>query len=429
LKKYPVLLVALLLCITAFAQPVYTLSDSAAVQIKSYALLPDRGYNFEKILADPSLPFSVSDSLRPAQFSKYWLKLVIANPFREAIPYNLQIGPALNNTLYYYDANARNWMKAQAGIFSEKGRSRINRTGMTCIMQAQTTNTLYVLIDVKALEKAGDVLAPDVRLEKGTVADKQEKIIWITWITSLAVLFLFFLNNVYIWFSFKDKTILYYLIGQLAGMVYVTGYKKVFPLLFSCPVFTLGLQRNGRVTSYSLNDLLLHLSILVIMYSMVQFCRSYLNTRQLLPRLNAVLKTALYIYLPLSFVLIVINTFFFNTEKLYWLVDNIFPCFLFTTILYSGIVGYRRRLPASSVFMVANIISIAFMLALPLYHLFVDLNNMKYAMVKSLLPDLISITQAFGFSVALVARTRVIQRELAAKKEEALQLEAGLREK
>ena len=122
MKKFPLLLVALLLCITAFAQPIYTLSDSAAVQIKSYALLPDRGYNFEKILADPSLPFSVGDSLRPAQVSKYWLKLVIANPFREAIPYNLQIGPALNNTLYYYDANARNWVKAQAGIFSEKGK-------------------------------------------------------------------------------------------------------------------------------------------------------------------------------------------------------------------------------------------------------------------------------------------------------------------
>lgn len=428
MKKFPVLLVVLLLYITAFAQPVYTLSDSAAVKIKSYALLPDRGYNFNRILTDSSVPFIVNDSLRPAHYNRYWLKLVIANPFNEAIPYSLQINPSLSNTLYYYDANARNWVNSEAGILNVEARSRINNTGMNCIMQAQTTNTFYVLVDVKAIEKTGYALAPDVRLEKGVEAEKQERTIWITWVTSLTVLFLFFLNNVYVWASFKDKTILYYLIGQLAGMIYVTGYKKVFPSIFTCPVFTIGLKQNGMVTTYSLNDLLLHLSILVIMYSMVQFCRSYLNTRQLLPRLDAVLKTILYLYLPLSFVLIIINTLFINTEKLYWLVDNIFPCFLFTAILYSGIIGYKRKLPASSVFMVANIISIAFMVALPLYHLFVDLNNMKYSMVKSLLPDLISITQAFGFSVALVARTRAIQRELAAKEEEARQLETDLRE-
>lgn len=428
MKRFPLLFVTLFLHIIVFAQPVYTLSNSATVQLTSYALLPDRGYNFNTILADSSLPFAVNDSLRPAQFGKYWVKLVIENPFHEAIPYNIQLSPALNNTLYYYDANARNWVTAETGILSEKGSRQINSTGMHCIMQAQKINTFYILADVKALEKAGHAVAPMVRLRKGVDIEKQERLVLITCVTSLIVLFLFFLNNVYVWASFKDKTVWYYLIGQLAGMVYVTAYKKIFPLLFPCPVFTIGLQQNGIVTTYNLNDVLLHLSILVVMTGMVQFCRSYLNTRQLLPRLDAVLTTSLYIYLPLSFVLIVINTFYLNTEKWYWLVDNIFTSFIFMAILYTGIVGYKRKLPASSVFLVANIVSIGFMLALPLYHLMVDLNDMKYTMVKSLLPDFISITQAFGFSVALVARTRAIQRELAAKEEEARQLETDLRE-
>lgn len=428
MKKFPVLLVTLLLHIIIFAQPVYTLSDSAVVQIGNYSLLPDRGYNFNKILTDSSLPFIANDSLRPGQFNKYWLRLVIENPYHEAIPYNIQLGPALNNTLYYYDANGRKWMTDETGVLSEKGSRRLNSTGMTCIMQAQKINTFYILTDVKVLQKNGHALAPIVRLRKAADIDKQERLILITCVTSLIVLFLFFLNNTYVWASFKDKTVFYYLIGQLAGMIYVIGYKKVFPLLFPCPVFTIGLQQNGIVTTYNLNDVLLHVSILVIMYGMVQFCRSYLSTRQLLPRLDAVLKTGLYIYLPLSFVLIVINTFYINTEKWYWLVDNIFTSFLFLAILYTGIVGYKRKLPASSVFLVANIVSIGFMLALPIYHLMVDLNDMKYTMVKSFLPDFISITQAFGFSVALVARTRAIQRNLAAKEEEARQLEADLRE-
>jgi DNA-binding CsgD family transcriptional regulator len=48
--------------------------------------------------------------------------------------------------------------------------------------------------------------------------------------------------------------------------------------------------------------------------------------------------------------------------------------------------------------------------------------------VRTLLTDLVSIAQTFGFSVALVARTRLMQKELLAKEREARQLEADLHE-
>lgn len=428
MNKISVLLLLVLLRVAAFAQPIHTLSNSLAAQISNYAVLPDHGYNFNTILSDTTLNFVVNDSLRPRQCTGFWLKINIDNPFDEALPYNLQILPALHNTLYYFDANARKWMSVEAGVITRPGNSRINRDGMACIMRARTLNTIYVHVDVTPLRQTGYVLQPALQLEKGAVANKQEQMIWITWIASLTVVFLFFLNNVYVWFSFKDKTVLYYLIGQLGGMVYLTTYKKVFPVLFPCPVFSIGLQRNGSPGTFGLNDLLLHLSILVVMYCMVQFTRSYLKTRQSLPRLDAALKYGLYAYLPLSFIFMILNCGLIYTERYYWLVDNIFPMLLFSTIIYSGVVGYKRRLPAARVFLVANIVSVGFMLALPLYHLIMDLNDMKYSVVKSLLPDLISITQTFGFSIALVARTRSIQRELAAKEMEARQLESDLRE-
>lgn len=428
MNKIPVLLLLVLLRVAALAQPLHTLSDSPAAQINSYAVLPDPGYSFNTILSDTTLPFVVNDSLRPRQATSYWLKINIANPFHEATPYNIQVRPALNNTLYYFDANARKWVSDEAGVMTGPGNSRINGNGMAFVLRAQTVNTLYVHVDIKPLRQSEYVLQPALRLEKEAVANKQEQIIWITWIASLTVVFLFFLNNVYIWFSFKDKTVLYYLIGQLGGMVYITAYKKVFPVLFPCPVFSIGLQRNGSLGTFGLNDLLLHLSILVVMYSMVQFTRSYLNTRQSLPRLDAALKYGLYAYLPLSFIFVILNTGGIYTVQYYWLVDNIFPGLLFATIIYTGVVGYKRRLPAASVFLVANIVSVGFMLALPLYHLIMDLNDMKYSVVKSLLPDLICITQTFGFSVALVARTRSIQRNLTAKEMEARQLESDLQE-
>lgn len=428
MNKIPVLLLLVLLRVAAFAQPLHTLSNSPAAQINNYAVLPDRGYSFNTILNDTTLAFVVNDSLRPREATRYWLKINIANPFDEALPYNLQVQPTLNNTLYYFDANARKWVSDDAGVMTRRGNNRINRNGMACILRARNLNTIYVHVDVTPLRQSGYVLQPVLRLQKGEVANKQEQIIWITWIASLTVVFLFFLNNVYIWFSFKDKTVLYYLIGQLGGMVYITAYKKVFPVLFHCPVFSIGLQRNGLPGTFGLNDLLLHLSILVVMYSIVQFTRSYLNTRQSLPRLDAALKYGLYVYLPLSFIFVTLNCGLVYTERYYWLVDNIFPMLLFATIIYTGAVGYKRRLPAASIFLLANIVSVGFMLALPLYHLIMDLNDMKYSVVKSLLPDLISITQTFGFSVALVARTRSIQRELAAKEMEAARLETDLQE-
>ena len=427
MNKISVLLLLVLLRVAALAQPIQTLSDSPVEQINNYAVFPDPGYNFNTILSDTTLNFVVKDSLRPHQATGYWLKINIENLFDEALPYNLQILPALHNTLYYFDANARKWVSVEAGVITG-GNNCINRNGMACIMRASTLNTIYVHVDVTRLRQTGYVLQPALRLEKGAVANKQEQVIWITWIASLTVVFLFFLNNVYVWFSFKDKTVLYYLIGQLGGMVYLTAYKKVFPVLFPCPVFSIGLQRNGLLGTFDLNDLLLHLSILVVMYSMVQFTRSYLNTRQLLPRLDAALKYGLYAYLPLSFIFVVLNCGLIYSERYYWLVDNIFPMLLFSTIIYSGVLGYKRRLPAARVFLVANIVSVGFMLALPLYHLIMDLNDMQYSVVKSLLPDFISITQTFGFSIALVARTRLIQRELAAKEMEARQLEADVRE-
>jgi DNA-binding CsgD family transcriptional regulator len=428
LSRTSIFFILLLLPVAAFAQPVYTLSDSPTAQIKNYALLPDRGYSFDKILTDTTLPFIVNDPLSPGQANSYWLKIIIANPFQEARPYHVQVRPGLNNTLYYFDANAQKWVSDQAGIMTGPGNNRVDREGMFCVLRAQTVNTIYIKVDIKSLGQLGYAVKPEVVLEKEAVALKKEQIIWITWITSLTVLFLFLLNNVYIWFSFKDKTILYYLIGQLGGMIYITAYKQVFPVLFPCRVFSIGLQPNGILAWYGLNDLLIHTGILVIMYGAVQFGRSYLNTRQSVPRLDAILKYGLYAYLPLSFIFIVINTGFFYTEHYAWLVDNIFTGLLFAVIIYASVVGYMRKLPGASPFLMANLVSFGFMLALPLYHLFVDLNNLGYSLVKSLLPDLVIITQTIGFSVALVARTRSIQHDLETKEMEARQLESDLRE-
>jgi len=426
--KIPILLLLAFLPVLAFTQSIHTLTNKPVVSIDNYAVIPDRHYDLQTILTDTTLHFINNDSLRPQQAGRYWLKITITNPFNEARSFSLQTLPNLNNTIYYFDANSNKWLNDKNGILTASGIHRLNRDALAGILRANLTSTIYVKLDLSALPRSAPAFKPELRLEQTAYTNNQEMIIRITWFTSLTVLFLFFLNNVYIWFSFKDRTVLYYLVAQLGGIVYITAYKQVFPALLPNHVFSLGLQRNGVLGWYDLNQLLLHISIPVTIYSLVQFTRSYLHTQLSFPRLNALFKYVLYAYLPVSALFLFINANAFYTEQYAWFFENIFTGLLFAAIVYAGILGYIRRLPAAPHFLLANTLSFGIALVIPLYHLVTDINNMGNPLLKTLLPDLVAITQSFGFSLALVARTRSIQQNLAAREIEASRLEADLKE-
>ena len=427
MHKIPVLLLLSFLPVFACTQYIHTLTNTAIAPIENYAVLPDHQYDLHKILTDTTLRFTNNDSLRPQQARSYWLKLTIANQFDEARSFILQTLPNLNNTIYYFDANSNKWLSDKNGILASSNRRRLNRDGLGGILRANMTNTIYVKLDISALPPSAPAFKPTLQLEQTAYNNNQEMIIRITWIASLTVLFLFFLNNVYIWFSFKDRTVLYYLIAQLGGIIYITAYKQIFPALMPNPVFNLGLQRNGVLGWYDVNQLLLHISIPVTVYSLVQFTRSYLHTPLAFPRLDAFFKYVLYAYLPVSALfLIITNTFY--TEQYAWFFENMFTGLLFAAIVYAGILGYIRRLPAAPHFLLANTLSFGIAMAIPLYHLAVDSTSIGNPLLKTLLPDLVAITQSFGFSLALVARTRSIQQNLVAKEMEASRLEADLKE-
>ena len=428
MHKIPILLLLSVLPVLAFAQPVQTLTNRLVAPIDNYAVLPDRHYDLQTILTDTILHFTNNDSLRPQQAGSYWLKLAINNPFNEALSFTLQTLPNLNNTIYYFDANSNKWLHDKNGILTASNWHRLNRDGLPGILRARMANTIYVKLDISALPRSAPAFTPGLQLEQTAYTNNQEMIVRITWITSLTVLFLFFLNNVYIWFSFKDRTVLYYLIAQLGGIIYITAYKQVFPALLTNPVFNLGLQRNGVLGWYDLNQLLLHISIPVTVYSLVQFTRSYLHTQLSFPRLDAFLKYVLYAYLPVSALFLLINANAFYTEQYAWFFENVFTGLLFAAIVYAGILGYIRRLPAAPHFLLANTLSFGIALAIPLYHLVADTTSIGNPLLKTLLPDLVIITQSFGFSLALVARTRSIQQNLAIKEMEATRLEADLKE-
>ncbi|GLU54499.1 7TM diverse intracellular signaling domain-containing protein [Dyadobacter frigoris] len=423
MNKIFVYLIILLLPAAAFAQPVNNLSDSSTAAINQYAVLPDRGYTFEKILSDTSLVFIDGDSLRSGNATNYWLKIRINNPFHYADVYNVSLNLNLNNVLYYFNENTQKWVSYQNGLLVPyKGKRNLNE--MTCVLQGQTENILYIKVEASALQKLGYNVKPLIKIEKSVYASKREQKAWLSWITSLTVLALFFLNNLYIYFSIRDKTVLFYLIAQLGGIFYITAYKRFYYILFPNSVFTSTVSPNGQLHSFDLSSLLMHGGILLIMYGVVGLTQSFLNTKKRLPVMDTALRTGLLVYVLFTVMVVVVNIFVVYLEDYTLLYHNILALLLIAIMMCTCVVGYFRKLPAATPFLLAIFLPLFFMLGTTLYHVFISFNDTS----DSLMPDFSIISQALAFSIALVARTKSIHKDLKAKEMEARQLEFDLKE-
>lgn len=414
----------ILLTFQVVGQPVYTLNDSASISTDQYEILPDRGYTLDQILANPSLPFSAEDSLRLAEIPVYWLRIKVNNPYGYAKSYDVRVEPLMDNTLYNFDYNVGKWVGYRAGILTESKYNRRIQGIMPCVLQAKMVNTLYVRVEVSSLRKFGYVVKRKIQFNrKDNVLGKEENL-RIAWLVAVTVLFLFFLNNLYIYFSFRDKTVLYYLIAQLGGMIYITSYRHFFSLIFYCPVFTFWMKPSGWLDYYDLNYLLMHAGILGIMYGLVQFTRSFFDTKRTLTVLDTVLKHGLIVYVSITIVIILVNSTVFYLEHYTRSFENLFALFLIIIILSTCVAGYLRKLPAAGSFLLANMLPLVFMVGTTLFHVLVGVNDSDNAF----LPDMAIIAQSLGFSIALVARTRLIQSDLKVKEMQARQLEFDLRE-
>jgi len=406
-----------LICTKAAAQPNDTAYNTRRPQI-SYAVLPNKGYTLQQVIND-SLPFIPGDSLRPAANAFYWLKITFNNPVKFAGKYALKINPSILNTFYYFDANAKDWVASVSGIQSGAGNGVSEGFAPNLVMQAQAVNTVYVKMEVAKLKQYGVAVKPRVSFLKQDGVDKRKIILLAGWLIALSVLLFFFLSNLYVYFSLKDRSVLHYLIGQVGGMIYITTYWE----LAQGPLFTTTLV-DDVVRYYNLNTLLMHAGILLIIYGFVQLTRSYLNTGVYLKKLDALLKYGLYIYCVASVVLAIVNTCWFFAEDDTIIYDNIYLLLLMLLIVYTGIRAYRLKLRASGTFLLANLVPLLLMIGIALFHVLISTNGLQ----NLWLPNLAVVSQAFVFSIALVARTRLIQQDLKIKEMEAQQLAFELKE-
>ncbi len=215
MQKFTLILIFLLCLLRGLAQPSEGGESNKDIEIKHYEILVDHGYSIERIRTDTTLVFVEGDSLRPLQANRYWLKIEAINGSRYAHSCLLTVLPNINNTLFYFNEDANGWIVQRAGIAvaTDKGRAKGR---MHSILQGKTATTFFVPVNLCEGHSFPKAIRPRVILEKESVSLRSEQFVTTAWIVSLAVLLMLFLNNLHVYYRFRDRSVLFFLFTQLA---------------------------------------------------------------------------------------------------------------------------------------------------------------------------------------------------------------------
>ena len=403
-----------LFTIPVFAQPVHSLRDTAEVR---FAILPDNGYTLEEVLKDKANLFKATDSLIGAQI--YWLRVFVHNPTEEEQRYVLSVYPNKSTWLYCYKKVDRKWTSHISDLKNSTltwlpGRHPYH-------IDAFATDTVYIKVDASRPNIVENRFIAKIAFTPVAIAASKKQSIKTAWLLGMIVLLIFFLNNLFIYFGIKDLTFIYYLIMQLGAMLYITSYWHLFEfdrlIIFS---FLLA----NEVYTYEINKLLNHISILVIFFGLIKLTRSYLKTKEHLLLEDSILKYTLLAYFIFTIVTTIINVAGFYIALYTWKFDNLFCAILILAIILTSIKAYLKRLPLAEPYLLANLLPLIFVFCIPIYHLLISADST----VNYLLPVFAVVSQALGFSVALVNRTQAVQEALKVKEIERRQLEFDVKE-
>nr|WP_277881610.1 7TM diverse intracellular signaling domain-containing protein [Hymenobacter cyanobacteriorum] len=263
-----------------------------------------------------------------------------------------------------------------------------------------------------------------VKLEKEAVAREADLFYSTAWAVSLTALLLLLLTNLPTYVRYRDRSTLFYLCSQVGAALYVTAFRGYFKVLWPAPVFSQLVLADGRSYAYTLNNVAMHLSVVLMLVGFGQMTRAYLLLPARLPRLDAALRYALGGYVGFTVVVGAVNLSGFYLNQYTLLYDNLLVLGVVGLLLAIGVVAYRRQLPLARPFLLSNVLPLVCILGIAAYHVFVGFDNNG----NQLLPDLAILAHALCFSVALSIRSQSLQQTLLAKEREADHLALDIRQ-
>jgi two-component sensor histidine kinase len=392
----------------SFSQ-VNVLSKKDNQVLEHFQVLADDNYSIERIIKDSSLAFANNPVL--SNFSKnkaYWLKCTVNNPLEIAKEYYVSIFPIMENTLYYYDKETKNWEAKKDGLGVKEG---LRKVCFLPIILYSGNNTFYIKMDVHTVEKYKYRMKSHIRLVDYHKYKKNEQRITIYWIITLAIIFLLFLYNLYTYYVFKDKTFLYYLWIVFGGMLYITSLHKFFNILLPYRSFEVLLSKEGYIYTIDFNGVVIQIAIVLVITGFVQFTRTYLQTKIIFPKWDATLKYLNILYTIFSlFVTILTFTgiwYNFHYSTLYL---NIIIVVIILLLILMGILAYKGKHPFGKYYLLANVLPLLLMLCVAIY--FIMVRSVAYGDGANWLPNLAIVSLILTFGIGLAARINVLKKDL-----------------
>jgi DNA-binding NarL/FixJ family response regulator len=380
-------------------------------------VLPDRGYSWKTIRTDTALAFAPADSLRPARARRYWLRLALPNPSHYAQATELTVLPNLDNTFFYFDEDARAWRTRRAGAVVPTDSPRV-KGNLRLHLAGRRTTTVYVRVDLGPAASRPPAVCLRVLLTPLAEAQRANAFLSTAWAVSLAVLGLLLLTNVPTYLRYRDRPTLFYICLQVGAVLYVTAYRNYFRMLWPAPIFSQRLLPTGYAYAYTINNICVHLGVVLMLLGFVQLTRAYLTTATHLPRLDAALRRALGGYLAFTVVVAAVNLSGFLLNYYTIRFDNVLVFGLLGLGLLVTVVAYRQQLPLARPYLLANVLPLLCVMGVAAYHVSAGFG----ADGVQVLPDLAIVAHALFFSAALSVRLQLAQRTLSAAEREAASL-------
>jgi len=385
--------------------------------------LPDHQRTWESIRTNTALVFRATDSLRPAQARRYWLKLAVPNHGRYTEDAQLTVLPNLDNTLYYYDEDARAWRTRRAGVAVGTDSQR-TKGRLVLRLPARATTTCYVLVRLSQRAALPPAICLGVSAEPAAVTRNRDAFFCLAWAVSLAVVTLLLLTNLLAYSRRPDRLTLYYVCTQVGAMLYITAFRGYFKVLWPGPALSQLVRPNGLSYAYTPNNVLMHLSVVLMLVGIGQMTRTYLPTRARLPRLDAALRYALRGYCAFAGVVGLVNVSGFYLNQYTLLYDNLLVLGIVGLLLATTAAAYRRRLPLARPYLLANALPLLFILSVAAYNVVIGFDNNG----NLLLPDLAIVAHALGFAAAINLRLQALQQTLLTTEREAAILALDIRQ-
>ncbi len=403
----------------AFAQTPYIWQDKDFDRMQNFDILPDKGYSFKQIRTDSTLPFQKNPKVYKFEKEEYyWFRCSIKNPSIFSKKGYLIALPEIDNIVYYYDFESKKWKNAKLGVVVPSS-SFVNNT-FAIILPSKQTSTFYFKIKVADFKTSEYPVVVGISLYSEKKYLQHIEFVTTSWLVVLSPMILFFLYNLYVYFVFKDKSYLYYLIIILGGMLYITNFERVINIIQIPSFYNIRVLSNGIYTYYTFYQIIEVIFIWLIVSGYIQFTRVYLQLAQIAIVWDKVLKKLLIILTLFSIFFVAVSyqkKFFIYNETSGIL--NMLICFIILFIFYINIYLYRKGYKLAHYFLLANSFPFLVMMAIALYFLTYPTSRQAVR----LLPHIALISQTLCFAIALVARINLLKDELKEKQLEAKTLQ------